>query len=778
MNMIEKLLISVIFVFLALTSSRVLASSVEVTNTGNNEQSIDLNKKIILGERYRDQGNYALATKEFETVLTQAEKTADKPMQAMAAAASGYNFYLARDDKNAKKLLELAGMLSQSLKNPALSALIENYSGMLYLSSQQNNKAALFFANALKDAEIAHDKTLILGIRLNQVKLELNPLNRLNTLETISTRLLQLGDNPIKIKLLLNCSEQLLAINSIDFTEAKKQQLINLNYLVLNKAFQLTDSKELLRLHSEAEGYLAKLYSQQQRNQDALLWLDKAIFDAQQLNAPDLLTQWETLRAQLLHNNGELIAASESYKRAAKHLVDIRYALPVVLHNGKSSFQQIIDPIYRGLADVLLLQATKTSSDDDKQKLIREAIDSMEIIKQTELEDYFNDRCLINEKNSINLRDKILPGIAIIYPVILPDRVELLFRAGDSPRFEQQSTHVSAIEISNTAAQMSEYLRHGQGNYRPASRKLYNWLVKAYDPVMKAKGISLIIYVPGSHFRQVPLAALLNGKKFVVEDYTTVTLPGLTLKKPPESGNNRKQRALIAALSKPDGPSIDELLKDSVSGVFGERGISNMAEVSQSTTENNKPEIRSTLVQELSLPSINNEVTALQNDMANTTLMNRTFTYGGFKQAVGSGDYSIIHIASHGYFGTSADKSFVMTYDHNLKLNDFQLLLSNKNINNTPINLLTLSACQTAEGDDRALLGFSGVAIKTNALSAIGTLWSVDDAATAKFMEAFYSDLTRVPKAEALREAQLSLFKNNDTKHPHYWAPFILVGNW
>lgn len=770
--MTKKLVISVMMVFLALISSLVLAASVEIANT---KQTSEFREKLLLGESYRDQGNYALAAKEFETVLSQAEKKGDKLIQAMAAAALGYNFYLVRDDNNAQKLLEQAGVLAQPLKTPALSGLIEDYLGMVYLTRQQPEKAALLFTNALKNARLAHDESLELGIRLNQVKLELEPLNRLNLLETISTSLLKSGDNQIKTKLLLNCGEQLLSITETDFTEAQKQQLIKLSYQVLDKAFQLTDSKEQLRLHSEAEGYLARLYSQQQRNQDALLWLDKAIFDAQQVNAVDLLTQWETQRAQLLHNNGELIAATESYKRAAKHLADIRYALPVNLHNGKSSIKQIIDPIYRGLADVLLLQAARTSSAEDKQELLREAIDSMEIIKQTELEDFFKDRCLIDEKESVNLKDKILPGMAILYPVVLPDRIEILFRAGDSTKFEQQSTSVSDTDVIDTAMQMTDYLRYGRGNYRPDSRKLYNWILKHYATIMKAKGINMIIYVPGGALRQVPLAALLNGKKFVAEDYITVTLPGLTLKKQSEADNNRKQHALIAALSKPDGPSVDELLKDSVAGVFGERGIT---EESSSSKNNNNPETRSTLVKALSLPGVSNEVTALQKDMVNTTLMNQTFTYGGFKQAVGSGDYSIIHIASHGYFGTSADNSFVMTYDHNLKLGDFQVLLSNKNIKKTPINLLTLSACQTADGDDRALLGFSGIAIKTNALSAIGTLWSVDDAATAMFMKAFYSDLTKDPKAEALRQAQLSLLKNNDTRHPHYWAPFILVGNW
>jgi CHAT domain-containing protein len=220
-------------------------------------------------------------------------------------------------------------------------------------------------------------------------------------------------------------------------------------------------------------------------------------------------------------------------------------------------------------------------------------------------------------------------------------------------------------------------------------------------------------------------------------------------------------------------------LQGSVNPISGERGIADITELPTITVRDKSPQLtRALLVEKLSLPNISNEVSDLQKDMNNTTLLNQTFTYEGFKESVGTGDYSIIHVASHGYFGKSANDSFVMTYDRNLKLRDFQLILSNNNIKKSPINLLTLSACQTANGDDHALLGFSGIAIKTNALSAIGSLWSVNDAATASFMKNFYANLDKLPKALALRQAQLALLKNNDLRHPYYWSPFVLVGNW
>ena len=771
----EKLFLLAILAFLAVNPLLlVVAAPLEKQTTSNREPSADFKKKLVLGESYRDQGNYVLAANQFEAIKAQAEKNGDKLTQAMATAALGYNYYLARDNVKAQALLEKSATLATPLNSPALSSLIEDYLGMLYLSLQLPDNAVTHFSRALTAAKLTQNEDLIAGIRVNQTKLESNAANRLSLLEDVSVEVLKLNDTSIKIKLLLAMGEQLLAIPVTDLKVPQQQTLFKESYQILNNAYQLAETYHQIRLRSQAEGYLAQLYAAQNKNKDALLWLDRAIFDAQQVGATDLLMQWELQNGKLLHAGGDVNAALQAYQRAAKHLADIRYSLPATFHDGHSSIKEVVDPIYRGIADILLLQATTATSSEAKQGLLKAAIDAMEAIKQAELDDFFNDRCLIDADAILNLKDALLPDIAVIYPIILPDRVELLLRIGDSTQFEQRSVAVSSIDVSDTTTEIAQYLRDGEGNYRPASRKLYGWLLKAYDDTLKAKGITTVIYVPDGLLRQVPFAALLNGKKFAIEDYAIVTLPWLKLKKPVL--NDQKPHVLIAALSKPDGASIDELLQGSFSVFSGERGITELPTI---TVESTKPKLtRDLLVQELSLPSINNEVADLQKNMDNTTLLNQTFTYQGLKESVGTGDYSIVHIASHGYFGKNAADSFVMTYNHNLTLRDFQSILNNKNIKHNPINLLTLSACQTASGDDHALLGFSGIAIKTNTLSAIGSLWSVNDAATSSFMKNFYANLNTLPKALALRQAQLALLKDNNLKHPYYWSPFILVGNW
>jgi CHAT domain-containing protein len=97
-----------------------------------------------------------------------------------------------------------------------------------------------------------------------------------------------------------------------------------------------------------------------------------------------------------------------------------------------------------------------------------------------------------------------------------------------------------------------------------------------------------------------------------------------------------------------------------------------------------------------------------------------------------------------------------------------------------PLELLTLSACDTSAGDERAALGLSGMAVRAGARSTLGTLWPVNDDATAELVGRFYRELSRPggSRAEALRRAQLAALAEPDFAHPSYWSPFVMIGSW
>lgn len=94
--------------------------------------------------------------------------------------------------------------------------------------------------------------------------------------------------------------------------------------------------------------------------------------------------------------------------------------------------------------------------------------------------------------------------------------------------------------------------------------------------------------------------------------------------------------------------------------------------------------------------------------------------------------------------------------------------------------MLVLSACDTATGDDRAVLGLAGLAVKSGARSTIATLWPVKDKAAEMLMTRFYDQLRKpqITKAEALRQAQIELIRQTDFQDPFFWSAFVLVGNW
>ena len=132
-----------------------------------------------------------------------------------------------------------------------------------------------------------------------------------------------------------------------------------------------------------------------------------------------------------------------------------------------------------------------------------------------------------------------------------------------------------------------------------------------------------------------------------------------------------------------------------------------------------------------------------------------------------------------------------LAWDKPINVKDFDQLLQSENLQRSQraIELLILSACQTAFGDQRAALGLAGVAVRAGARSVLGSLWSVNDASTAKLMKQFYQQLfqsntLQLKKAEALRQVQIKFIEgeiepnSEEYKKPYYWSPFIMVGNW
>jgi CHAT domain-containing protein len=293
---------------------------------------------------------------------------------------------------------------------------------------------------------------------------------------------------------------------------------------------------------------------------------------------------------------------------------------------------------------------------------------------------------------------------------------------------ETLTTEIRAFRSRLEKRTTHEYYQH--------ARQLYDWLFLPIEPELRAREIETLVIVPDGPMRTIPLAALHDGEKFLGARYALATTPGLTLTDPRPI--ERKDVELLA-----NGLSV------AVQGFPG-------------------------------LPNVEDEIASIEQLYGGTVLKNQSFVVANMERELADRPFSIVHIASHGQFDSEIANTFLLTYDDKLSMNALEQFIASTKFREDPVELLTLSACQTAAGDDRAALGLAGIAVKAGARSAVATLWTVNDPASAALVTEFYEQLKdpQLSKAQALQRAQLKISSDLRYWHPSYWSPFLLIGNW
>jgi CHAT domain-containing protein len=180
------------------------------------------------------------------------------------------------------------------------------------------------------------------------------------------------------------------------------------------------------------------------------------------------------------------------------------------------------------------------------------------------------------------------------------------------------------------------------------------------------------------------------------------------------------------------------------------------------------------------LPRVPDELRGIQRLYGGRILLDQAFSPERLEQTIQQGQFGIVHIAAHGHFAPDADQSFLLTAQGKLTFPRLAQMVGRLRFRAQPLELLTLSACDTAQGDDRAALGLAGVAIQAGARSALATVWQVADEAAAMLMTTFYQQLQTpgVSRARALQQAQVHLLLQPQYAEPFFWAPFLLINNW
>jgi filamentous hemagglutinin family protein len=360
---------------------------------------------------------------------------------------------------------------------------------------------------------------------------------------------------------------------------------------------------------------------------------------------------------------------------------------------------------------------------------------------------------------------------ALIYVAFLPqtitsstttqqqdsDQLELVVvTAKGSPiRKRLQATREQVLKVAQEYRKQVTDVR--SKGYLATSQQLYQWLIAPLEGDLQAREIQNLVFIMDSGLRSLPVAALHDGKNFLIERYSVGLMPSLSL--------------------------ADTRYKDIKDAKILAMGSATFAD--------QKP-----------LPAVPTEIqTVSQRLWQGKSFLNDAFTLENLKQARQQQPFGIIHLATHGEFksGTPAN-SYIQLWDSKLRLDQLRQL----GWNNPPVELLVLSACRTALGDEQAELGFAGLGILAGVKSALASLWYVSDQGTLALMTDFYIQLKDAPiKSEALRQSQLAMIKgqvlikdgklitpkteislpselalqNQTLQHPYYWAAFTMIGN-
>jgi CHAT domain-containing protein len=477
----------------------------------------------------------------------------------------------------------------------------------------------------------------------------------------------------------------------------------------------------------------------------------QALRQAMGLHAPELSYRWLWQLGRIARQQGQRDAALKAYGQALNELHSLRLDLGSSSPTAASSFHRSVEPLTRQYID--LLTASPTPTDLDRARKAQEQL------QVAELNDYFRQPCF--QSTAI---DQIDGGsTAVIYPILLPDRLEVIARLpGPHGALLHHSQPLPAGALERTVALLDRQLHTppdpssgGDATQQLLvyAQQLHQWLLAPLEPHLKASGITHLVFVPDSALRNLPMAVLHDGERFLGESYALALAPGLVL-----------------------SPSIQ---------LSGSRPRILLAGLSQATSQ--VPGLPLGSDSFPPLPAVEQELESLRRRTSATLLLNDQFTSQALRQALQTGDYSVVHLATHGQFSSDPSHTFLLTgRRQRIPVAQLPELLqpSQRRSGNT-LDLLVLSACQGAMGDNDANLGLAAVAVRSGASSTLASLWSVNDQSTALFMETFYRHWLQdgtssrpIGKAEALRRAQADLRNNNDYGHPYYWAPFTLLGNW
>ncbi|WP_446395443.1 CHAT domain-containing protein [Coleofasciculus sp. E1-EBD-02] len=295
-------------------------------------------------------------------------------------------------------------------------------------------------------------------------------------------------------------------------------------------------------------------------------------------------------------------------------------------------------------------------------------------------------------------------------------------------------------------------------SYLSPAQQLYQWIIAPIEDQLQTQGIQNLSFIMDGGLRSIPLLALHDGEQFLIEKYSAGLMPSISL--------------------------TDTRYRDINDFEVLAMGASEFTDANP-------------------LKAVPVELAAITQEIwQGESFLNQEFTLENLKTQRQLQPFGIVHLATHGEFKSGRpENSYIQLWDTKLRLDQLREL----KLYEPTVELLVLSACRTAVGDEEAELGFAGLAVQAGVKSALGSLWYVSDEATLGLMTEFYRQLETAPiKSEALRQAQLAMIRgevrleegkllgsgesitlppelaeigDKDLSHPYFWSAFTMIGS-
>jgi len=529
---------------------------------------------------------------------------------------------------------------------------------------------------------------------------------------------------------------------------------------LLNKAILIAQHIQDREAESFALGRLGHIYECRKDYKQALNLTQQAEITTV---ANESLYLWEWQAGRIFKAQGSISDAINLYEKSVKTLKSIRSDIASADRDFQFDFRDTVEAVYRQLIELILERASNLTRESAIQENLESALKTVDDLRLAELQNYLGNDCDLQPiKKPVALVGR---STAVFSSVILKDRIAIILTLPSGERTFKSQVHwvpvksKEAIEIINDLRLKLEKRSDHENTFRARTQQVYDWLIRPFVSDLDREKIETLVFIQDGILRSIPMATLHDGKQFLVEKYAIANTPSLTLTNPTQL-NNKELRVLAFGLTKP-----------------------------ATVTTVNGP----TFFQPLS--QVKSELSGIKTIMPDSkVLLDKDFVPNRLKQELEKNAYPIIHIATHGKFGIDSRETFLVTgnlvpenskkitNNEKLTMNQLYQIINSTRHNDSPIELLTLTACETAVGSDRDALGIAGISLQAGSQSAMASLWEVDDEAITQIITKFYQGLrTGLSRAKALQAAQKTWLKEHPNglySHPGYWSPFILVGNW